>query len=94
MRKQKHPPITILEEAIPLLNSLEEGKKDLDKSVGGYEPLRGFSNAIATNPSLNLPVIVEVEDVEIANQLAMSNEFRQPEYCKFKHKYIFIRRVK
>ena len=39
-----------------------------------------------------LPIIIEEADVNIANQLAASGEFRQPEYDKHKGVYIFIRR--
>jgi len=36
--------------------------------------------------------IVEEPDLNKANDLALSGEFRQPEYCRTRDCYIFIRR--
>ena len=38
------------------------------------------------------PIIVEVEDLDLANQLAASQDYCQPRWSEHKHKYIFIRR--
>jgi len=38
--------------------------------------------------------IREIEDIEIANELMLSDDYRQPDYDKNKGKYIFIPRKK
>lgn len=43
-------------------------------------------------PKETKPIIVEEPDVNKANQLALSQEFRQPEYSRTRDCYIFIRR--
>ena len=38
--------------------------------------------------------IQEIEDVNMANQLMISGDYRQPEYSNKRDKYIFIPRVR
>ena len=39
-----------------------------------------------------LPIIVEEEDINKANELALSNDFCQPRYSEKRNSYIFIRK--
>jgi len=38
--------------------------------------------------------VVEIEDAEKANLLALSDDYRQPYFSEKRNKYIFIRKMK